>query len=286
MTTVAVLGTGIMGLPMADHLMDAGFRVRAWNRTADKVRPLEERGATVPASPAEAASGADILLTMLADGPTVAEVVGQLKDADRVPPLWIQTSTVGIEHTAALVKLADRLGMSYVDAPVLGTRQPAEEGTLVVLAAGPEPVRDACAPVFDAVGGRTIWVGTEPGAASRLKLVVNGWVLTLTAGTAEALALAGGLGLDPALFLETIAGTGTDSPYAQAKGKAMLAGRYEPSFPLHLAHKDARLVGDAGHQAGVALPLAEAIRGQLRRAEKLGHGVEDMGAIYQAYRGS
>jgi 3-hydroxyisobutyrate dehydrogenase len=284
MTTVAVLGTGIMGLPMAERLLDAGLTVRAWNRTADKARPLEERGATVTTTPSKAVAGADILLTMLADGPTVADVVGQLERADRRPPLWIQASTVGVEWAGRLAGLADRLGTAYVDAPVLGTRQPAEQGELVVLAAGPEQVRDACAPVFDAIGGKTVWVGTEPGAGSRLKLVVNSWVLALTAGTAEALALAGGLDLDPKLFLDTIAGSGTDSPYAHLKGGAMLAGRYEPSFPLSLAHKDARLVADAAHHAGVSLPLADAIRHQLHRAEKAGHGPEDMGAIFEAYR--
>jgi 3-hydroxyisobutyrate dehydrogenase len=284
MTSVAVLGTGIMGLPMAKRLVGAGFEVRVWNRTAEKARALGEAGATVAATPAEAAAGADVLLTMLADGPTVAAVVEQVEGAEALPPVWIQASTVGVEQTGRLAALAGRLGMTFVDAPVLGTRQPAEQGALVVLAAGPEAVRDSCAPVFDAIGSRTRWVGVEPGAASRLKLVVNSWVLALTAATAEALALAGALDLDPKLFLDTIAGTGTDSPYAHVKGAAMIAGEYPVAFPLSLAAKDAQLVEEAAEAAGVPLPVAAAIRAQLDRADELGHGADDMGAIFTAYR--
>ena len=283
MTSVAVLGTGIMGLPMATRLVEAGLEVRAWNRTAAKAQPLAERGATVATSPAEAAAGADVLFTMLADGPTVASVVGELAGPDGAPPLWIQASTVGVEQTERLAELAERIGTRYVDAPVLGTRTPAEQGKLVVLAAGPEDVRDTCAPVFDAISSRTTWVGTEPGAASRLKLVVNSWVLALTAATAEALALAGALGLDPRLFLDTIHGTGTDSPYAHLKGPAMISGDYRPAFPLSLAAKDARLVTEAAEGAGLPLPVAAAIRAQLERADDLGHGEDDMAAIFAAY---
>jgi 3-hydroxyisobutyrate dehydrogenase len=284
MTTVAVLGTGIMGLPMASRLVGAGLEVRAWNRTAAKAQPLAERGATVADSPAEAAAGADVLFTMLADGPTVASVVGELAGPDRRPPLWIQASTVGVEWAGRLAGLADRLGTAYVDAPVLGTRQPAEQGELVVLAAGPEQVRETCAPVFDAIGGKTVWVGTGPGAGSRLKLVVNSWVLALTAATAEALALAGALDLDPQLFLDTIHGTGTDSPYAHLKGPAMISGDYPAAFPLSLAAKDARLVTEAAERAGLPVPVAAAIRAQLERADELGHGQDDMAAIFAAYQ--
>lgn len=285
MTSVAVLGTGIMGLPIASRMLDAGFELRVWNRTAAKARPLAERGATVAATPEEAAAGADILFTMLADGPTVASVVGLLGGPGGIPPLWIQASTVGVEQTDRLVELAERLGTRYVDAPVLGTRQPAESGRLVVLAAGPEDVRGACAPLFDAIGGKTVWVDTEPGAASRLKLVVNSWVLALTAATAEALALAGALGLDPQLFLDTVHGTPTDSPYAHVKGPAMIKGEFLPAaFPLALAAKDARLVGEAATAAGVSLPVAAAIRAQFDRAHDLGHGEDDMAAIHTAYQ--
>lgn len=282
-STVAVLGTGIMGLPMARNLLAAGFGVRAWNRTRSKAEPLAGHGATVVDTPAEAVAGADLVLTMLADGPAVQGVMSQLVDAGDRPDLWIQASTVGVEWTERLAGTAGRLGMAFVDAPVLGSRGPAEQGALIVLASGPEEARRRCAPVFDAIGGRTVEVG-EAGSASRLKLVVNSWVLTLTVGTAEALALAGSLGLDPELFLKTIDGTPTDSPYAHLKGAGMLSGDPAVSFPLSLAAKDAQLVTAAAAGTGLELPLASAVRSRFERADTLGHGPEDMGAVYRAYR--
>ncbi len=131
--TVAVLGTGIMGAPMARNLLAAGFPVRAWNRTAEKTAPLGAAGAVIGASPAEAADGAQIVLTMLTDADAVVEVAAAaLGGAD----VWIQASTVGIDGAERCAALAAEHGVAYVDAPVLGTRQPAEEGKLIVLALG------------------------------------------------------------------------------------------------------------------------------------------------------
>jgi 3-hydroxyisobutyrate dehydrogenase len=280
--TVGVLGTGIMGLPMAARLLAAGLTVQAWNRTPEKAAPLRDRGATVAGSAADAVAGADLVLTMLADGPAVADVMSGLGGALGPDTLWIQTSTVGVRYAERLAALAAELGVEYVDAPVLGTKQPAEQGKLVVLASGPEQLRHRCTPVFDAIGGRTLWVG-EAGSASRLKLVVNSWVQALTGGAAEALALAGALGVDPQLFLSAIDGTPTDSRYAHVKGEAILSGSYPPSFPLSLAAKDARLVGEAAAETGLEVPLSSAVLAQFEKAQQLGHGAEDMAAVYHAY---
>lgn len=283
--TVAVLGTGIMGLPMARRMLAAGLPVRAWNRTTDRAAPLADDGGTVCAEAADAVHGADLVVTMLADGPAVAEVMAGARDALGKDALWLQTSTVGLEYADRFTALADEYGVGYVDAPVVGTKQPAEQGTLAVLASGPDDVRERCAPVFDAVGAKTLWVGPA-GAGSRLKLVVNSWIQALTGGTAEAMALAGALGLDPGLFLTAIEGAAVDSMYAHLKGKAIIAGEYPASFPLSLAAKDARLVGEAAAGRGLSLPLSEAVRDQFERAERLGHGDKDMAAVSLAYRTS
>lgn len=284
-STIAVLGTGIMGRPMAANLLAAGFRVRAWNRTLEKARPLAEQGADICATPREAATGADVVLTMLADGDAVRQVMtgpdGVLEQGAR--PLWIQASTVGVDATAQLAELAESAGLTFVDAPVLGTKQPAEQGKLVVLAAGPDAARDTCAPVFDAIGGRTVWVG-EVGASSRLKLVVNAWVMAVTAATAQSVALAQALDLDPNLFLDAIGGGPLDVPYAHVKGAAMIAGDYPPSFPVTLAAKDAQLVLDAGERTGVDLAVTRAALAQLSRAAELGHADHDMAALFTAVR--
>ncbi|NKQ53664.1 NAD(P)-dependent oxidoreductase [Amycolatopsis sp. K13G38] len=282
MTTVAVLGTGIMGLPMARNLIGAGFDVRAWNRTAEKARPLAEQGAHVCESPADAVRDADFVVTMLADGPTVHEVVSSVVDALPDDAVWVQTSTVGLEWTGKLAELADKAGVSFVDAPVLGTKQPAEQGKLVVLGSGADELQEKCRPVFDAIGARTIWVGPA-GAGSKLKLVSNAWVLALTNGTAESIGLAETLGLDPKLFLEAISGGSLDVPYAHLKGGAMIEGEYPLSFPTKHAAKDAQLVLDAA-KGTIDLGAVQAALTHLKAAASAGHGDEDMATIYYGLR--
>ncbi|WP_027927363.1 NAD(P)-dependent oxidoreductase [Amycolatopsis benzoatilytica] len=278
MTTVAFLGTGIMGRPMAANLARAGLDVRAWNRTRAKAEPLAAEGVAVAGSAAEAVEGADLLVTMLADGPTVAEVFSGL--ALSPGTAWLQTSTVGIDWIGRLSEAAAAAGVPFVDCPVMGTKVPAEQAQLQVLAAGPEELRDRATPVFDAIGSRTRWLGAEPGIATRLKIVMNAWILTLTNGTGESLALARALGVDPELFFDVMAGTGFDVPYARMKGPMMLAGDYPASFPASLAAKDARLVveaaGDQIDVAGAAAALAH-----LEAAVERGHGDDDMAAVYE-----
>ena len=282
MTTVAVLGTGIMGLPMARNLLGAGFTVRAWNRTRDKAEPLAADGAQVLGTPAEAVEGADFVVTMLADGPTVHEVVSGVLDAVRGDAVWIQMSTVGLEWTGQLAGLAGKAGLAFVDAPVLGTKLPAEQGKLVVLGSGPDELKDRCAPVFGAVGARTMWVGPA-GAASKLKLVANAWVLALTNATAESVGLAETLGIDPNLFLEAITGGTLDVPYAHLKGGAMISGDLPLSFATRHAAKDARLVLDAADEQ-VDLGAVRAALAHLEAAISAGHGDEDMAAVYYGLR--
>ena len=279
-STVAFLGTGIMGLPMAANLAGAGFAVRAWNRTTEKAQPLAERGVTVVSTPAEAVEGAEILLTMLADGQAVQDSFDAVSDSLPRGAVWIQMSTVGVEWTDTLAAAAEKAGIAYVDAPVLGTKQPAEQGKLVVLASGDEGLRERVDPVFDAVGARTIWVG-EAGSGSKLKLAANAWVLALTNATAESIALAQALGVDPNLFLDAIKGGSVDVPYAHLKGAAMIANEFPPAFPARLAAKDARLVLDAAGDS-VDLAGAGATLAHLEAAIEAGHGEEDMAVLYRA----
>ncbi|GGM58053.1 3-hydroxyisobutyrate dehydrogenase [Longimycelium tulufanense] len=282
--TVAVLGTGIMGAGMARSIARTGLPLRVWNRTRDKAAPLAEHGATVADSPAEAVAGADVVVTMLFDAVSVADTMRPVLGAMPSDTVWAQMSTVGLEGTAQLADLAAEHGVGFVDAPVLGTRQPAEQGTLVVLASGPDALRVRVEPVFDAVGSRTLWVDEQAGSASRLKLVLNAWVLSITAGTAQSVALAQDLGLNPRLFLEAIAGGGTDSPYAQLKGAAMIEGRFEPAFALEGAVKDSALIAAAMREAGTDASVMTALHERFQYAAELGHTGADMAAVYHAFR--
>ena len=276
---VAVLGAGsTMGLAMARNIARSGVPVRAWNRTAEKAKPLEGHGPQVFDDAREAAAGANVILTMLADGDAVIGTVERALEKASGDVLWLQMSTIGEAATRRCIELAEARGLTLIDAPVLGTKQPAEEGKLVVLASGPQDARERVQPIFDAVGQKTIWVG-EAGAGTRLKMVANAWVLTVTEGTAETLALAEGLGLDPQLFLDAIEGGALDLPYLRIKAKAIMERNFEPSFRLTLAAKDARLIEEAAQHHEIDVPLFATIRRRLAEGAQE-HGDEDFSATY------
>ncbi len=280
--TVAVLGAGgTMGFAMARNLARAGYAVRVWNRTLERAEPLADDGAIVCDSSAEAAQGADVLLTMLSDGDAVLDAVdGERGAFARIgnDVLWLQTSTIGEAATERCVELARRAGAALVDAPVLGTKQPAEAGELVVLASGADELRERAQRLFDVVGKRTLWLG-EAGQGTLLKLVVNSWIVAVVEGGAETLALAEGLGVDPARFFEAIEGSALDLPYLRAKGRAMVERDFAPSFRLALAAKDTRLAEEAAERRGLDLPALAAIRRRLEQAVPQ-HGDEDLAATY------
>lgn len=276
---LAFLGAGgTMGLGMARNLANAGFDVHAWNRTREKAEPLAADGVTVASSSAEAARGAEVVITMLTDADAVLEAIDGVLDVLGDSALWIQMSTIGIAGFERCEQAAKPSGVTLVDAPVLGTKQPAENGELIVLASGPDGAQERCPPIFDAVGKKTLWLG-EAGAGSRLKVVTNSWIVALVEGLAETLALAEGIGVDPSRLLEAIDGGPLDSAYAQMKGKAMIERSFDPAFKLSLATKDAGLVREAIERHGLELPVLDAIRNRLEAGTKE-HGDEDLAATF------
>jgi 3-hydroxyisobutyrate dehydrogenase len=272
-----------MGLPMARNLAAAGIPVRAWNRSREKAEPLSDDGAEILDTAAEAATGASLVLTILSDADAVVEAMegsdGVLAGAED-GATWLQMSTIGIEGTERCAALAEENGLILVDAPVVGTKQPAEQGKLTVLASGPEEVHAQCEQVFDPISQKAVWLG-EAGTGTRMKLVINSWLLSLVEGLAETVAFAEGIDIDPAQFLETIAGGPIDNAYAQMKGKMMIERSFEPAFKLELAAKDARLVLEAAQRHDLDLPMLDAIRSQLEEAAAE-HGEKDMSAIFLA----
>lgn len=283
-STVALVGAGsTMGRGVGANLAGE-FQVRAWNRTREKIGDLAEHDAvTVCETAREAAEGADVLLTMLSDGDAVLAASegddGALAGAQE-GAIWLQASTIGLEAIARCAELAEPAGVVLVDAPVLGTKKPAEEGQLVILGSGPEQARGLLQPLFEAIGKRTLWVG-EAGAGSRLKVAVNSWIVTVVEGTAEMLALAEAVGIDPQATLDAIAEGPLDLPYMRMKAKAMLGRDFTPSFRLALAAKDAGLALAAAEQAGLELPMLAAIRERMDAVAEE-HGDEDLAAVYLA----
>ena len=283
-STVALLGTGIMGSAIGRNLLKAGFPVRAWNRTPEKAKALTELGAVLGQTPADTVDGAQVIITVLRDGDAVLRTMNEAGPKLKKGQIWAQMSTTGPQAVAAERTLADKYGLTLVDAPVLGTRQPAEQGQLVILAAGAQAVRPVLRPVFDVLGKKILWVDDDPGraVASTLKLVANNWVIGLSNAVAETMALAKGADVDSQVFLDAVEGGPLDVPYLRMKAKAILENQFEPSFALENATKDAALIVALAHECHVSLPVAEAMLARMRKAIERGHGDEDLIATYFA----
>jgi len=277
---VAVIGTGIMGAGIAGSLAREGHEVVVWNRTAARAEAVAGDGVTVAASVAEAVSGCDAVVTVLFDTDAVLAVSGEIVGALGPDAVWIQTSTVGLDGAR---RIAEAAGGQIVDAPVLGTKKPAQDGTLVVLASGPSGLLEKAKPVFDAIGSRTVVAGDVVGQASALKLATNSWVGLITAGAAQSLALGQALGLDPGLVLEAIKGGPADSPYLQLKGAAMIEGSWTTSFAVDGVVKDLGLMIDAAEGADFPSDLLRSVRGLFEAASAGGHGADDMAAVRTAF---
>ncbi len=281
---LAVLGTGIMGSAMARSLARAGHDVEVWNRTRTRAAALEGERLRVAGSVSDAVAGADAVVSMLFDADSVLGVAADVVGALRADAVWVQSSTVGPEGMRRIAEASEPVEDRLLDAPVLGTRKPAEEGALVVLVSGAQSARCAAQPVFDAVASRTVTVGDDLGAASALKLACNAWVATVNAGVAQSLALAATLGVAPELFLEAIAGGPVDVPYAHLKGAMMLSREWEtPSFAVAGVRKDIGLMVEAARATGLPEDLLTAVLGLYDRAVDRGHAESDMAAVRSAF---
>ncbi len=277
MTRAAVLGTGIMGSAMARNLLAAGLPTTVWDRSAAVTAQLAGAGAQVAASAAEAVRDARVVITMLPTPDVVHDVIfdGGAAGEFAEGAVWAQMGTIGVAATA---EIASRLGrlrpdVMFVDAPVSGSKGPAENGQLLILASGPSGAQAITGPVFSAIGRKTVWLG-EAGAGSRMKLVVNAYMSVLIEGVAEALELATQLGIDTAMLAEAIEGGPLDAPIADAKLHKMERADYAPEFPLQWALKDVDLA--IGAAPGATLPLLAALSRQWRSIVDAGHGRDDV----------
>ena len=241
---VAVLGIGAMGHAMATSALRAGLPTIVWNRTPAATRDLAGLGADVAETAAEAARRAAIVVTMVTDTDAVVSIARDQGMLAALAPgaIWAQMSTIGvagIERVAAMVA-AERPDVTLLDAPVSGSREPAEQGRLTIFASGPEAARPRVAPLFDALGQRTVWVGAV-GAGSRLKLVNNTLVAFAAEAVATAVALAGRMGVETGTVIEAVSGGPLVSPWQAAKLDRIAEGEFSAQFGLVLALKDVRL---------------------------------------------
>ena len=278
-STVAVIGAGIMGSAMTRNLVAAGMDTRVWDRAASATGPLGDAGATVAPSARAAVRDADVVITML---PTADVVESVMFDDGAVDALadgcvWAQMGTIGVEATQRIgERLArERPSVMLVDAPVSGSKGPAEQGQLLILASGPAAAADRVDPVFDVLSRKTVWLG-EAGQGSLMKLIVNAYMSVLIEGVAETMALADRVGVGHQQLAECIAGGPLDAPIADAKLHKMDTGDYAAEVPLEWALKDVDLAISAA--GGQPPPLLAALSEQWHAAVAAGHGRQDISA--------
>jgi 3-hydroxyisobutyrate dehydrogenase len=276
---VAVLGIGAMGHAMATSMLRAGIPTIVWNRRPTAARDLAGLGADVAETAADAAQRAAIVVTMVTDTDAVLSIARDQGMLAALAPgaIWVQMATIGvagIERVAAMVR-AERPDVTLLDAPVSGSREPAEQGQLTIFASGPEQARPRVAALFDALGQRTIWVG-EVGAGSRLKLVNNTLVAFAAEAVANAAALARRLGLQTETVIQALAGSPLVSPWQAAKLQRIATGEFSAQFALSLALKDVRLALQAADDGlAVLVCLAE----EWQQAVDEGLGDQDLTVV-------
>jgi 3-hydroxyisobutyrate dehydrogenase len=275
---VAVLGTGIMGSAMARNLVAAGLRTTVWDRSATATAPLAAAGALVAAAPQDAIADAGVVITMLPTADAVNSVIRGLGlNAFARGAVWAQMGTIGVAATAELADTVSqaRPDVLFLDAPVSGSKGPAEAGQLLILASGPPAAQATVQPVFSALGRKTVWLG-QAGQGSRMKLVVNAYLSFLIEGVAEALELGSQLGIDPAGLDAVIEGGPLDAPLADAKLHKIARADFTPEFPLEWALKDVDLAIESAN--GSTLPMLRALSRQWHLAVEAGYGRDDVSA--------
>jgi 3-hydroxyisobutyrate dehydrogenase len=270
---------GVMGRGMAGALARAGLRTTVWDRRPEVAGQGAPEGTHVATDLAEAVRGADVVITMVTDADAVLAVAETMLPGMDEGALWAQMSTIGVDgiERAARLVAERRPDITLLDAPVAGSRVPAEKGALTVFASGPSSVRDRVGPVFDAVGARTVWVG-ETGAGTRVKLVNNLVLAFAVEGLAESLALADALGLDQATVLEVLDGSPLISPWAAQKLARIARDDYSPEYALSLGLKDVELA------RAEEFPAAERILDTWRTVVADGHGSEDVTVVVRELR--
>lgn len=284
MTRYGFLGLGIMGSAMASNLVKAGFEVTVWNRTAERTASLEALGATTAATPAEVVGACEITFAMVSDPAATHEVVfgeGGVLEGVSAGHDYVEMSTIDDVTSHEVAQAVSQRGARYLEAPVTGTKKPAEEGQLVILGAGDPTLFEAAKPAFDVMGKLAVFLG-EVGNGERMKLVINGVMGEVMAALAEGAALAEKAGLEPETLLQLLDAGIVASPLFRVKGPLLLSREYPASFPLKHMQKDLRLALELAERIGQPLHCMAAVNQVYKRAAVDGHADEDLSAVFEA----
>jgi 3-hydroxyisobutyrate dehydrogenase-like beta-hydroxyacid dehydrogenase len=282
---VGFLGLGLMGSRMAKNLKAKGFEVTVWNRTRAKADALAPLGLHVASTPAEVARAVDTLCTCVADVPALREVAlgpNGLLSAAKAGQLLIDFSTVSVPLVRELGEAFGQKGVDVIDAPVTGSKNGAEKGTLVIMAGGADAAMARAEAVFKAVGEKVVHCGPL-GAGTQVKLAGNGLIAAMLQAFSEGLLLTSKAGVDPKKFIEVVQASGFRSPYFEFKGKALLERDFSTHFEIDLMHKDLTLLLENAAAHRVPTPTAASLRETYALARAAGKGQADIGAVITTY---
>ena len=285
LATVGFIGTGIMGKPMARNLLQAGYPVRAWNRSPAKAQELAAHGAEVLPTPALAAKGAQVLVCMLSDGPTCDEVLFGEGGAARVlapGALVIVMSSIAVDSAVEQARQCAALGLHYLDAPVSGGERGAREASLAIMVGGDVAAFEHGREVLAAMG-RPVHVG--PAGTGELSKLVNQLIVASTIATvAEGLLLAERGGADPVKVHEALLGGFVDSPIWRQHGQRMLDNDFTPGGPAKCQLKDTRTALAQAQKLGLSLPVGSLVDGLFQAMIEAGDGELDHAGLIRQLR--
>lgn len=278
---IGFIGLGIMGRGMAENLLRAGYELTVYNRTRSKAEDLAPLGAKVAATPAEAARGNHVVITMLADPPAIESAVlgpeGVIAGLDSGAVL-IDCSTVDPASTAETLAAATAKGAKFLDAPVAGSKDAAAKGELILMVGGEEAVLDEVRPILEVVSKRIIYAG-KSGLGTSLKLCFNLTVAHMSAAMSQALVLGVKSGLKPETILDTFMAGIIGSKFYEWKGGCVMDRDFTTNFSTKLMHKDLNLAMSAAYTAGVPMPVTAAVEELFAMAKGHGQGEEDFCSV-------
>jgi 3-hydroxyisobutyrate dehydrogenase-like beta-hydroxyacid dehydrogenase len=279
--TVGMIGLGLMGKPMAQNLLKAGYPLHVWNRTAAKAKELEAAGAKMAANAREVAAQCDVLITIVSDPPALEEVLcgkGGAFAALKKGALYIDSSTISPDLARRIAAESSRAGVEFLDAPVTGGTWGAEKGELLFMVGGEAAVLERARPVLEAMGKKIFLLGPN-GAGQTIKLAMNAMLALQVNALAESLALVRGAGLAGEKLIEVMQSSMARSGVLDVKAPLMLKGEYPASFPLRLMHKDMRLALELGREEHVKLPALDAAYGTFSAVKDAAKDDPDFAAV-------
>lgn len=276
---IAFLGLGIMGSRMAANLVRAGYHLTVWNRSPNKARQFVEMGAKQAETAAEAVRGVDVVITMLSTPEVVEEIAAGFLDGMQPNALWMDCSTVNPTFSRRMAGEAVRRGLRFIDAPVAGSKDPAEKGTLRFFAGGAAEDVAQVRPLMEIMGSSINHVGGH-GMGAALKMVNNMLMAQAMLSFAEGLVLGEALGIPREKLFEYLQ-HGTVAQLALGKRAKIEEGTYEADFPLQWMQKDLHLAAVSGYEQGIALPSANVTKEVFMMAARAGWAEKDLSAVYQ-----